>query len=69
MQSTLQDRIDEAVRANPHLAGRRLRLESNEGRVVLSGHVGTYFQKQMAQEAIKRVDGVHEIENRLEVTL
>jgi osmotically-inducible protein OsmY len=34
---------------------------------VLQGVVGTFFQKQMAQEALRRVDGVQQIENNLEV--
>jgi len=35
--------------------------------VVLRGVVGTYFQKQMAQEAVRCVDGVDEIANKLQV--
>ena len=34
----------------------------------MQGVVKTYFQKQMAQEAIRRVDGVEHVENCLEVT-
>jgi osmotically-inducible protein OsmY len=36
--------------------------------VTLRGVVRTYFQKQMAQEVVRRVDGVDEICNELEVT-
>ena len=36
-------------------------------RVVLQGSVSTYFQKQMAQEVVRRVEGVQEIDNCLEV--
>ncbi len=35
--------------------------------MVLKGTVNSYFQKQMAQEAIRRVDGVELIDNQLEV--
>ena len=42
--------------------------EAADGHVVLKGHVRSYFQKQMAQEAIRRVDGVQRIENMLEVS-
>lgn len=63
----LDERIDQAMTANPFLAGRKLRFETEGSRVVLSGAVSSYFQKQMAQEALRRVDGVSEIENRLEV--
>ena len=36
--------------------------------MTLRGVVQSYFQKQMAQEALRHVDGVHEILNELEVT-
>ena len=43
------------------------RFETDAGRVTLRGVVNTYFQKQMAQESLRHVDGVHEIANELEV--
>ena len=46
----------------------RCSVEAADGRVVLKGSVGSFFQKQMAQEAIRRVDGVQLIDNLLEVT-
>ena len=64
---TLREQVDAAITTNPYLTGRELRFETNEGRVVLKGVVNTYFQKQMAQEALRHVDGVEEITNELEV--
>lgn len=64
---TLEDRVGTALERNPYVARRNLRFETEAGRVKLRGVVGTYFQKQMAQEAIRRVDGVDEIHNELEV--
>ncbi len=63
----LDARIDSAIRQNPYLSGRKLRFETEEGRVVLRGIVSSYYQKQMAQEALRRLDGVSQIENLLEV--
>ncbi len=63
----LLDRLGEALSTNPHLFGRKLGLEAEEGTVVLKGVVSSYFEKQMAQEAIRRVDGVALIDNQLEV--
>jgi osmotically-inducible protein OsmY len=63
----LNDRVLTALERNPYLAHRNLRFETSSGRVTLKGVVGTYFQKQMAQEAIRYVDGVSEIANELEV--
>jgi len=49
------------------LKRRNLRFETQEGRVVLRGTVSSYYQKQMAQEALRRLKGVDHIENHLEV--
>ena len=67
IESCFEDQVHAALKDNPHLGRRRLRLEADEGRVVLRGVVGSYFQKQMAQEAVRNVQGVQEIENQLEV--
>jgi osmotically-inducible protein OsmY len=66
-QTTLADRVDSVIATNPYLHGRTLRFEAEEGRITLKGVVNTYFQKQMAQEAVRKVEGVLEIENELEV--
>jgi osmotically-inducible protein OsmY len=63
----LDDRVLTALERNPYLSHRNLRFETSSGRVTLKGVVTTYFQKQMAQEAIRYVDGVSEIANELEV--
>ena len=63
----LSDRLAEALTSNPHLHHRTLGLATDKGVVVLTGTVNSYFQKQMAQEAVRRVDGVAHIDNRLEV--
>ncbi len=65
--SCLLTRLEEALAASPHLFGRKLGYEADAGTVVLKGTVTSYFQKQMAQEAIRRVDGVQWIDNQLEV--
>ena len=64
---TLKDRVTTALESNPQLSRHRLHSEASQGRVVLRGHVGSYYQKQMAQEIVRCVDGVEEIENQLEV--
>ncbi len=63
----LATRLSDALTANPHLFGRKFDYEADAGTVVLTGKVNSYFQKQMAQEAIRRVDGVEQIDNQLEV--
>ena len=51
-----------------HFTTRNFRLETDQGRVTLRGVVGSYYQKQMAQEALRHVDGVNEIYNELVVS-
>jgi osmotically-inducible protein OsmY len=65
--SPLEVRVHSALEESPYIAPKSLRFETAEGRVTLRGTVGTFFQKQMAQEAIRRVAGVQEIANELEV--
>ena len=63
----LEDKVLSAIERNPHVPGRNLRFETESGRVILRGVVQSYFQKQMAQEAVRTIDGVEEICNELEV--
>jgi osmotically-inducible protein OsmY len=64
----LDHRVLTALERNPYLTRRNLRFETEQGRVTLRGVVASYFQKQMAQEAIRNVEGVAEIANELEVS-
>jgi osmotically-inducible protein OsmY len=66
-ESALVDRIDAAIQTCPYFQGKKLRIEAADGRIVLKGNVSSYFQKQMAQETVRRVQGVHQIENDLQV--
>ena len=64
----LKDRVESILSSNPYLAQKTLKLEAEHGRVVLRGVVNSFFQKQMAQESLRHVDGIHEIANELEVS-
>jgi osmotically-inducible protein OsmY len=68
-EPNLAARVDQALQTNPYVNGRLLRFETEGSRVVLKGNVKSYFQKQMAQEVIRKVAGVEEIENCLEVLM
>lgn len=63
----LTHRIHQAVDRHPHVRPHRLRYEANDGRVHIRGRVSSYFEKQMAQEALRSVAGIAAIENELEV--
>jgi len=65
--SDLHHRVSKALARNPYLNRRRVRAEAANGRVRLEGVVTSYYQKQMAQEMLKSVPGIDEIDNRIEV--
>jgi osmotically-inducible protein OsmY len=60
-------RLDKALRSHPHLNRQNVFLENERDYVVVRGTVQTFFQKQMIQEAIRKVDGNAEIKNLIEV--
>lgn len=63
----LHERIHDALTTNPHVPSNVVMVEAEEGRIILKGSVKSFFQKQMAQEAVRRVDGVEQIDNLLQV--
>lgn len=63
----LFERIHDALTTNPHVPNHQVLVEGENGRIVLKGNVTSFFQKQMAQEAVRRVDGVQQIDNLLQV--
>ncbi len=66
-EELLLDQVKTAIEADPHISRRRVQCETDQGTVRLRGSVQSYFEKQIAQEIIRRVDGVETIENLLEV--
>lgn len=64
---SLAEQVQNAVVHHPHLKQRRVQMQTNAGRVTIHGAVQSYYEKQMAQEALRNIAGVTEIENRLEV--
>jgi osmotically-inducible protein OsmY len=65
--SPLASIVHRALHQSPYLAGNRVRVETGEGEVRLHGHVGSFFEKQMAQEVVRRLDGVERVENLIQV--
>ncbi len=63
----LVQRLDSAIKGNPHLNGHQVFCHQEGGTVILQGRVRSYFQKQMAQEALRNLEGVEKIVNDLEV--
>lgn len=65
--STLHQKIAKAIVHNPHLNCRSIKVRTNQGKVILCGSTDSFFAKQMAQEALRGIEGITSIENELEV--
>lgn len=63
----LVQRLDSAIKGNPHLSGHQVFCSEEGGTVILHGRVRSYYQKQMAQEALRNLQGVERIVNDLQV--
>ncbi|MBC8114055.1 MAG: BON domain-containing protein [Candidatus Saccharimonas sp.] len=61
----LRDRIHLVLSREPHLLGKQIRAEVIDREVLLTGSVRTYFQKQMAQESLRAIEGLGPIRNQL----
>ncbi|MDA1049706.1 MAG: BON domain-containing protein [Planctomycetota bacterium] len=66
-EATLEERIGFAADDSPYLTGSAISIEPGSRRVVVRGVVSSYYEKQMAQETLLRVDGVESVANHLEV--
>lgn len=62
----LQDLVESTLHRRM-LGSRSLRFELRDGTVVLSGSVRSYYQKQLAQESLRGIDGIRGVENQIEV--
>jgi hypothetical protein len=59
----------EAVGKSPHFRGERfkLQLETDNGVLTVQGRLPSYFLKQMLQTVLRDIEGVHRIENCVDV--
>lgn len=68
MQNLIHD-AHRQLRKSPYHNVRDLTCDTQAGKLVLRGSVSSYFEKQLAQEAVKQVDGVTELINEVEVAI
>lgn len=47
---------------------RPIGIRADHGVVVLHGEVHSFYEKQLAQEVVRHIDGVTRIDNQIEVT-
>ncbi len=55
------------LQQNPYLAVRTVSCECDRGVLVLRGRLSTFYQKQVAQEAVAGLRGVEQVVNEIEV--
>jgi osmotically-inducible protein OsmY len=61
------EQAQERLRAVPYISFQDLRCEYRHGLLVLQGRVESYYEKQLAQEAVAKLEGVTQVVNQLEV--
>jgi len=66
-KTTLLSDAQDAIDQSPYLSDRQMRIDALNGVIKLEGAVNSFFQKQMAQELMRRVDGVTRVDNQLSV--
>jgi osmotically-inducible protein OsmY len=63
----IADVAQSALRRSAYVELRNVSCDFSSGVLTLSGHVPTYYLKQLAQTSVADVPGVIEIHNRVEV--
>ena len=63
----LHEQVRSALDQSPYVCQNQVQIEAASGKVRLEGTVGSFYQKQMAQELVRRIDGVERVVNQLQV--
>ena len=66
-QKPLSKKVRTALDSSPYLPKSQYTIETEQGHVRIEGKVGSFFQKQMAQEIVQRLEGVVRVNNALQV--
>ena len=65
--NTLANQVTRVFNFHPHLKQARLKVRSDQGNIVLTGTVRSYYEKQIAQESLRDMPGITSIDNSLKV--
>jgi osmotically-inducible protein OsmY len=68
-QQTLTNRVQQTISRSQHQTFRELAVGEENGAIILTGQLPSYYLKQMAQTIACSVDGVCRLENRVEVVI
>jgi hypothetical protein len=61
------ERAESQLRRNAYVALKNIGCEYHDGVLTLHGCLPTYYLKQLAQEAVARIDGIGRIDNQIAV--
>lgn len=63
----LREIVQAAINRNGYFAFSRVNAEVLDNNIILTGSVETYYQKQLAQETVRKVADSVNIENQIQV--
>ena len=63
----LSELVKHAISNSIMLANQKIQCKIEQEQVVLTGSVNSYYEKQVAQESVSRVNGVCQVDNQLTV--
>ena len=66
-EQSLAERIYAVLERSAFFDGRRIKLDIADGKVVVTGVLPSYYQKQMVRQHLADIPGVREIHDELEV--
>lgn len=64
---TFVDQASVIFQHHPHLSNRKVNCRAHANCVVIEGEVNSFYEKQLAQEALREVKGIERVENNLDV--
>jgi osmotically-inducible protein OsmY len=67
LPASVSELAESELRRNAYVALKNIGCDYRDGVLVLSGCLPTYYLKQLAQEAVARIDGIERVDNRIEV--
>lgn len=63
----LSELVKHAISNSIMIANQNIQYKIEREQVILTGIVNSYYEKQVAQESVSRVDGVGQVQNQLTV--
>jgi len=64
---TQTSELSRVIELHPHLKQTGMQVKNQRGKVVLTGTVASYYDKQIAQETLRGLPGIVTVDNLLDV--